>query len=559
VEVFMRLRCSLAIALLVTIPSAALAAWPESGIVVGDPIYWHFKGSVSLVPDGADGVLVSTSPWHLASRVDPLGGIVWSVDPFSAARLPVPSLGVWISYANSGDDSGGMWFASQDADNTGNVVAVHYDAGGALQPGLATLTEGTDVDRWVRAAIPDGQGGIFVVWSTLVATTNEGEVRAAHVDALGNVTGPANGVRVFDGFEGWSFVGAVADGVGGLLVSRPDLDGAVVQRLDASLEPRYGAGARIEATPVNGGFSLAAAGDGGAFVAWADGPVTAAAMRVQRLGANGLVATGWPTAGTIAARPTRSPGATQVVSDGTGGACLVWLDQHETSGEPVYGVRASRVLANGRIAHGWQPAGVEVAAGGYPSLDSRSVLVADGTGGCYLAWAFPSVMYGDVFAQHLVADGSVFPGWPAGGLPLGSHSFGNYYDSPYAIPDGSGGVYVGWDEISYPMNYHQAHVTRLSPGGPAGDGRPLTPSLSLARVAPNPASGVFTVSATMPDDRTARLEVFDLAGRVSESREVHGAGERGLTLDASRLAPGVHWLRLTHPTGIRTARIIVVR
>jgi hypothetical protein len=70
---------------------------------------------------------------------------------------------------------------------------------------------------------------------------------------------------------------------------------------------------------------------------------------------------------------------------------------------------------------------------------------------------------------------------------------------------------------------------------------------------------VFTVSATMPDDRTARLEVFDLAGRVSESREVHGAGERGLTLDASRLAPGVHWMRLTHPTGIRTARIVVVR
>jgi len=69
---------------------------------------------------------------------------------------------------------------------------------------------------------------------------------------------------------------------------------------------------------------------------------------------------------------------------------------------------------------------------------------------------------------------------------------------------------------------------------------------------------VFTVSATMPDDRTARLEVFDLAGRLSESREVRGTGERGLTLDASRLAPGVHWMRLTHPTGIRTARIIVV-
>ena len=49
----MRLRCSLAIALLFTIPSAALAAWPESGIVVGDPIYWHFRRAASLDVRGA--------------------------------------------------------------------------------------------------------------------------------------------------------------------------------------------------------------------------------------------------------------------------------------------------------------------------------------------------------------------------------------------------------------------------------------------------------------------------------------------------------------------------
>jgi len=109
------------------------------------------------------------------------------------------------------------------------------------------------------------------------------------------------------------------------------------------------------------------------------------------------------------------------------------------------------------------------------------------------------------------------------------------------------------------MTYHTARLTRLSPGGPAGDVHLPTPPLSLARIAPNPASGLFTVSATMPDDRPAKLEVFDLAGRISYVGEVRGTGERGLTLDASTLAPGVHWMRLTHPTGIRTARIIVVR
>src|SRR5262245_30281030 len=549
----MRPRCSFLIAFLLMIPSAALAAWPVSGIVVADRFYNHFQGHVALVPDGSGGVIATMSPWNLASRVDPQGGILWSLDPFTATGLPAPSIKVFISRANTGDGSGGMWLATLDSDRTGNVVAVRFDASGTPQPGRATLSEGAGIDRWVRAAIADGQGGMFVVWSTLLSATNEGDIRATHVDALGTVTGPANGVVVFSGLEGWAFIGAVADGVGGLLVSTTDAAGAVVQRLDATLSPGFGAGARIEPAQLVSGFALAATGDGGAFVAWADGPNAAAAARVQRLDAHGLVAPGWPAEGAVAARSTQSPRIAQVAADGTGGACVAWFDQRGSAGDAVYSVRASRVLANGRMARGWQPAGVELASGSYPSL----VLAADAAGGCYLAWAFPSDLYGDVFAQHLAADGSVFAGWPAGGLGLKS-GFGNYYDNPYAIEDGSGGVYVGWDELSWPMALHQAHLTRLSPGGPAGDGRSPTPSLSLARISPNPASGLFSVSATMPDDRPAMLEVFDLAGRVSEAREVRGVGERGLTLDASNLTPGVHWMRLTHPAGIRTARIIVV-
>ena len=554
----MRLPSLLTAAFLAAIPGAALAAWPVSGIVVGDPFYYHFRAHVSVVPDGVSGVIATTNPWNMASRVDPQGGILWSVEQFSAAGLRSPSLGTWVSYANTGDGAGGVWLATQDTSTS--VVAVHYGAGGVLQGGIATLRDRASVDQWVRAAVPDQRGGMFVVWSSFIQPGTEGEIRATHVDAAGHVAGPANSVVVFADPQGTPFVGAVADGAGGLLVATANAKGAVVQRLDVTLAPRFGAGVQIEASQVNGGFSVAATGDGGAFVAWSDGPADAAVMRVQRLDASGLVASGWPAAGAVAATPTRLPGSTHVAADGTGGACIAWFDQHETTGEPVYGIRVSRVLANGTIAHGWEPAGVEIAEGGYPSLDSPSLLVADGTGGCYLAWAIPSLFNGGAYAQHLVADGSAFPGWPAGGLALNSYTvYGPIYDSPYAIADGHGGVYVGWDEESYPMTYHTARLTRLSPGGPAGDVHLPTPPLSLARIAPNPASGLFTVSATMPDDRPAKLEVFDLAGRISYVGEVRGTGERGLTLDASTLAPGVHWMRLTHPTGIRTARIIVVR
>src|SRR5262249_38781403 len=155
-----------------------------------------------------------------------------------------------------------------------------------------------------------------------------------HVNALGEVTGPANGEVIFGSSAGTPFVGAAADGTGGLLVATADPAGALVQRLDATLAPRFGTGARIEALPVDRGVSLAAAGDGGAFVAWADGSSDAAAMRVQRLDASGTVATGWPAAGAIAATATHLPGTTQVVADGTGGACVAWVAQQAGTAEP---------------------------------------------------------------------------------------------------------------------------------------------------------------------------------------------------------------------------------
>src|SRR5262249_186795 len=159
--------------------------------------------------------------------------------------------------------------------------------------------------------------------------------------------------------------------------------------------------------------------------------------RVQRLDASGLVATGWPATGAIAAEPTRSPGATHLVADGTGGACLAWLDVHEASGGPIRGVRLSRGLADGMMRDGGGPGGGGAGEGADLALDSPSLLVADGTGGCYLAWATVFSAFGDAYAQHLSAEGSVFTGWPDGGLPLASFVHSNCVDSPYAISDGS--------------------------------------------------------------------------------------------------------------------------
>src|SRR5215831_14909151 len=139
----MRMSRSLMAAFLVAMPNAVFAAWPVSGIVIGDPLPWRYSGRVSVFSDGAHGAIATMDPWHAISRTDSQGGILWSVDPFSSAGLPAPSLYEWISYASASDGAGGAWLATQDTST--NVVAVHYGAGGAREGGNVVLIEGADV------------------------------------------------------------------------------------------------------------------------------------------------------------------------------------------------------------------------------------------------------------------------------------------------------------------------------------------------------------------------------------------------------------------------------
>jgi hypothetical protein len=91
---------------------------------------------------------------------------------------------------------------------------------------------------------------------------------------------------------------------------------------------------------------------------------------------------------------------------------------------------------------------------------------------------------------------------------------------------------------------------------------PSGSELALAGPRPNPALGDLTVSFSLSDASPARLEVLDLAGRITFSRELVGlgAGNHVLRLAGDRsLAPGVYLLRLTQGHSLRTARAVIMR
>ncbi len=113
-----------------------------------------------------------------------------------------------------------------------------------------------------------------------------------------------------------------------------------------------------------------------------------------------------------------------VQPDGQGGALIAWSDYRSFNAGDRVDAYAQRMTANGSIANGWVLDGTPVSVA--PGDQDVIGLVADGSGGVFVAWQDTrnTVDY-DVYAQHLLADGSIAPGWVVNGNPVAHYQLIN--------------------------------------------------------------------------------------------------------------------------------------
>ncbi len=91
---------------------------------------------------------------------------------------------------------------------------------------------------------------------------------------------------------------------------------------------------------------------------------------------------------------------------------------------------------------------------------------------------------------------------------------------------------------------------------------PATAAFALAGFRPNPAMDDLRIAFSLLDASPARLEVFDVAGRVLPAREVGalGPGNHVVTLgDGRTLTPGIYLLRLSQASRSLTVRAAALR
>ena len=146
--------------------------------------------------------------------------------------------------------------------------------------------------------------------------------------------------------------------------------------------------------------------------------------------------------------------------DGSGGAFIVWADSRSGTSR----IFAQHILADATIAPGWVANGNQVKTVAVVEPQTVPVCVNDGAGGVIIAWVEPvSVSSHAIFAQRLTASGS--PLWGASGITLTISV--NDQLTPQVVADPAGNAIFTWVE-----NH-------------SGDGVPTGFDVYAQRVAPN--------------------------------------------------------------------------
>src|SRR5262245_17407413 len=318
--------------------------------------------------------------------------------------------------------------------------------------------------------VADGQGGAFVAWTQAVGGL---DVYAQHVLSGGGVdpTWPRAGSVVCDASNDQSVESLIGDGQGGAIVAWLDGRGgkdndAYVQRLGAKGRPSPGWLAQgvplCTATGHQNGIELVSDGKGGAIAAWFDYRAEDSHIYAHHVGAAGAVDAHWPADGLPVCTAPGTQYFPKLVEDGSRGAIVTWYDRRNGSDYDIY---AQHVLASGSVDSRWPAQGRALCT---VSGDQRNpVIVTDGHGGALVAWLDRRrEQDSDIYVQHVLASGAVDAKWPEEGLGL--CTVAGAQDPPALVADGAGGAIAVWiDERSSAYDVYAQHALATGSLDPA--------------------------------------------------------------------------------------------
>lgn len=142
-----------------------------------------------------------------------------------------------------------------------------------------------------------------------------------------------------------------------------------------------------------------------------------------------------PAVNNVVSNATGDQRRSRVVSDGAGGAIIVWVDYRNGNGD-MYAQKFS--LAG--VAQ-WTVNGIQVTSAS--EGEDMVSAISDGAGGVILTWQLNNGTDNDIYAQRISGAGTVL--WTPGGVPVCTAT--DDQDGPVLTTDGGGGAIIAWRDM----------------------------------------------------------------------------------------------------------------
>ncbi|HWO57505.1 MAG TPA: IPT/TIG domain-containing protein, partial [bacterium] len=284
----------------------------------------------------------------------------------------------------------------------------------------------------------DGAGGAIIAWADF-RNGATADIYAQRVNGSGVVQWAADGISLSTAANNQTFPQLISDGSGGAIVvwednrtgsadiyaQRVNHDGTAAWTIDGI---PISAAANSQLSP-----QLVSDGSGGAIIVWQDHRNGTTDLYAQRV--NGAGSLQWSADGVAVTTAPSAQQSAALVSDGAGGAIIVWQDHRAGTNSDIY---AQRIGADGVVQWGADGLAISTAAGNqqFPQL------VSDGAGGAIAFWQDRRSGTDKIYAQRVNGAGALQ--WSAGSVPLSTTA--NSQTSPQLIPDGAGGAIVVWQD-----------------------------------------------------------------------------------------------------------------
>ena len=504
-----------------------------------------------------------------AQRVNATGATQWTANGIAVCSADSDQ----VSPAIISDGNGGAIIAWQDKrSGSYDIYAQRINATGAIQwsPSSGDSVCKVVFDQTNIVMVSDGNGGALLGWEDYRSNAGPGmaDVYAQKINGSGVPQWTANGIGVCTQAAAQHGPRIISDGIGGAFLTwydqragNYDIYAQHVNTIGGLIGIANGVAVCTMGTDQTNP-DICNDGNGGAIIVWQDfRSTTSIDIWVQRM--SPALAIKWPVDGVVmnnnVAYDQINP---KLVTDGVGGAMMVWEDFRTGITSDIY---AQRVDSTGVVATGWNVNGVIICVSALNQSNPK--IITDSSNGAIITWidkrdSSTNKNTYDVYASRIT--GAFALPWTANGVPVATAD--STQTNPTAVVDGSGGAIFAWqDKRSGNYDIYASHVSKTGSLTVVNNSGVELTEFTLSQNYPNPFNPSTMISYQIPMTNHVSLKVYDAIGNEVATlvNSNQSAGSYTVSFNAykerSNLATGVYFYRLEAGAFVSTEKLILLK